>query len=78
MTQLYLGDIRMALYYVNTNKQSNGDNEVHVSGCNYMPSESNRKYLGSYDACAPAVTEAKRLGYKANGCYYCSKPCHTT
>ncbi len=68
----------MALYYVNKNKQSNGDNEVHVSGCSYMPLEQNRKYLGTYDSCSPAVSEAKRLGYNANGCYHCSKPCHTT
>ncbi|MCD2461730.1 hypothetical protein ACHHZ9_25195, partial [Enterobacter cloacae complex sp. 2024EL-00232] len=65
----------MALYYVNTNKQANGDNEVHVSGCTYLPSELNRRYLGSYDYCSPAVTEAKRLGYNANGCYFCCKPC---
>ena len=27
----------MAYYYVNKNAQSNGDHEVHKSGCSWMP-----------------------------------------
>lgn len=68
----------MASYYVNTKKQFNGDNEVHVYGCNYLPAESNRLFLGDYSSCQSAVTEAKRIGYNANGCCYCNKPCYTT
>ena len=67
----------MADYYVNRNTQSNGDNEVHVSGCSYFP-RSNYEYLGDYRSCYPAVTEARRRGYNANGCYYCSSACHTS
>lgn len=26
----------MAYYYVNDNAQSNGDHEVHVTGCTYL------------------------------------------
>lgn len=64
-------------YYVNLNKQSNGDNEVHTATCNWLPEQHNREYLGDYSSCAPAVTEAKRRGYNANGCYYCCNKCHT-
>jgi hypothetical protein len=37
----------MAKYYVNKNKQSNGDHEVHKEGCNYMP-ETNIFSYGKY------------------------------
>jgi hypothetical protein len=65
-------------YYVNTNAQSNGDNEVHVEGCRYMPASENRKSLGEYSNCHDAVKEAKREYKKANGCYYCCNDCHTS
>ena len=68
----------MALYYVNKNAQSNGDHEVHKSGCDYMPSEKNRLYLGSFANCFDAVRKAKKTYPKSNGCYHCSKECRTT
>lgn len=68
----------MALYYVNSNPQSNGDHEVHKSGCTFLPNESNRIYLGNFTNCFDAVLEAKKRYAKSNGCYYCSKECHTT
>lgn len=67
----------MAYYYVNKNKQANGDNEVHVLGCSWLPSEHNREYLGNFNTCGPAVAEARSRGYNANGCYHCSNACHT-
>lgn len=68
----------MARYYVNKNAQSNGDHEVHKSGCSYMPEEHNRIYLGDFTSCHGAVSEAKKRYPKSNGCYYCSRDCHTT
>lgn len=65
----------MADYYVNNRAQNNGDHEVHVSGCSYMPSD--RTYLGDFSSCAPAVAAAKRYYIQSNGCYYCSRACHT-
>ncbi|GJL85793.1 MAG: hypothetical protein DHS20C02_15680 [Micavibrio sp.] len=67
----------MANYYVNKNKQPSGDNEVHRQGCSFMPDPENREYLGDYSSCFPAVAEAKRRGYNADGCYYCCNDCHT-
>lgn len=68
----------MALYYVNKQAQSNGDHEVHVSGCAFMPSEANKLYLGNFSNCWDAVREARKSYPQSNGCYWCSKECHTT
>ena len=67
----------MSNYYVNMNAQSNGDHEVHKSGCSYMPDSENRKYLGDFATCGPAVTEAKKTYKQSNGCFYCANACHT-
>ena len=68
----------MARYYVNKNAQTNGDHEVHKTGCSFMPNPENRIYLGEFPSCFGAVREAKRHYSRSNGCYYCSNDCHTT
>lgn len=70
----------MANYYINTNAQANGDHEVHSDPCSYMPNTSNRVDLGFHANCQSAVIDAKSRWPNAriNGCYYCSKACHTT
>jgi hypothetical protein len=69
----------LAYYYVNDKAQSNGDHEVHVPSCKRFPDEANRTYLGNFSNCEDAVAEAKKKYPRtANGCYYCSNPCHTT
>ncbi len=65
----------MALYYVNTRAQPNGDHEVHVDGCSWKPQDAT--YLGSYASCQPAVAQARLTYRTANGCYYCCYACHT-
>jgi hypothetical protein len=65
-------------YYVNDVAQANGDHEVHRDGCQFMPSEQNRTYLGYFDNCAQAVREAAKHHRRVNGCYHCSFPCHTS
>lgn len=64
-------------YYVNQNAQDNGDHEVHTLSCSFLPDEENRTYLGDFTNCPPAVTEAKRHYPQSNGCFYCSRACHT-
>lgn len=64
-------------YYVNRLAQSNGDHEVHVSGCSHMPAEVNRINLGYFSSCREAVAEAGKHFKQVNGCYYCSRECHT-
>jgi len=68
----------MARYYVTKQAQTNGDHEVHQFGCSWMPAEDNRIYLGDFPTCRSAVTAAKRHYTRANGCYYCSRECHTS
>lgn len=68
----------MKKYYVNKNAQSNGDHEVHDQYCDYLPHLDNRNYLGEFSSCSGAVVEAKKSYSKVNGCYYCSKNCHTS
>jgi hypothetical protein len=67
----------MAKYYVNKNAQPNGDHEVHLTECSFLPQAENRIYLGDFPSCAPAVREARKRYSQVNGCYYCSNPCHT-
>ena len=73
----------MPQYIVNRNKQSNGDNEVHkypraLCPSPHYPAPSNQVNLGIHSYCRGAVEKAKRAGYNANGCAYCSPQCHTT
>ena len=67
----------MPMYYVNNNEQSNGDHEVHEFNCAWIPEEENRTYLGNYTNCRDAVMQAKKHYPNSNGCFYCSKACHT-
>lgn len=67
----------MAHYYVNKNAQSNGDHEVHTTGCSWLPATENRIYLGDFSSCGPAVAAARRYYSQVNGCFYCSFACHT-
>lgn len=66
----------MTRYYVNKNAQANGDHEVHVSTCTYLPAD--RLDLGSFDSCHDAVREAKKHYSQSNGCAFCSPLCHTS
>lgn len=67
----------MASYYVNTTAQSNGDHEVHRADCSWMPENQNRLYLGEFLSCREAVWKAKQYFSQSNGCYHCSRECHT-
>ena len=65
----------MASYYVNDRAQPNGDHEVHVSTCQYLPHS--KTYLGEHSTCHSAVLKAKQFHRQSNGCYFCSNQCHT-
>ena len=64
-------------YYVNKNAQPNGDHEVHREGCAWLPDQTNRIFLGVFSTCAEAVSAARRWYQQVNGCYHCSRECHT-
>lgn len=67
----------MKIYYVNKNAQPNKDHEVHTDDCRYLPISPNRKYLGEYTNCKPAIIEAKKTYPQSNGCKICCLDCHT-
>ena len=67
----------MARYYVNDNAQPNGDHEVHTTGCSWLSKIESKTYLGDFSNCVPAVKEARKHYSQVNGCYHCSRPCHT-
>jgi len=66
----------MATYYVNNHAQSNGDHEVHKSGCSFMPSD--KTNLGEHATCHTAVIAAKQIYRQSDGCAFCSPACHTS
>ena len=68
----------MSRYYVNMNAQTNGDHEVHRTGCAWVPKVENRIYLGEHDSCYTAVAKAREFYLQVNGCFHCSFACHTT
>jgi len=65
-------------YFVNKNAQSNGDHEVHKSGCAFKPNSESIIYLGDFLNCQDAMKSAKKHYSRVNGCYYCSNACHTS
>lgn len=68
----------MAAYFVNTNAQSNGDHEVHVASCSYLPTPQNCLPLGDFPSCHGAVAKAKLTYRESDGCAYCCPLCHTS
>ena len=68
----------MDKYYVHKKQDDKGDHEVHKSGCPWIDIVENFIYLGSFNNCHEAVQAAKRYYSKVNGCYHCSRECHTS
>ncbi len=68
----------MDKYFVNKQQQSNGEHEVHKEGCSKMPIDKDRKFLGFFNRCKDAVSEALKEYPTANGCFECIPDCHTS
>jgi len=66
----------MDKYFVEKQKQPNGDNLVHKENCPNMPEDANRRFLGIFNKCRDAITEAKREYPQSNGCNECIPECH--
>ena len=65
-------------YYVNkvTTGNPNFNHEVHKSSCYYLPSETNRIYLGYFSSCSDAIKAAKAYFSNVDGCAICCPECH--
>ncbi|CAM3967891.1 hypothetical protein [Vibrio aerogenes] len=58
----------MTKYYVS----AFGSHEVHQEGCQKMPPEDSRVYLGDFGSCLLAIVKAQRDYYPdAEGCTCC-------
>lgn len=70
----------MPFYVINLNAQlDTNDREVHEDNCGWIKNSDNLEQLGFHTTCHSAVDEAKRRGYfSADGCLYCSSPCHNS
>lgn len=71
----------MNYYYLNNNRQPNGDFEVHRVDCAHGADPSNQLGLGYFSNGIEAVAAAKQkytnVAAYINGCYYCSPESNT-
>ena len=65
------------IYYISRRAQKSGDHEMHVLGCNYMPSEKNARLLGVFFSEEKALEAAREIYPESDGCYYCCKKTDT-
>jgi len=66
-------------YYFYNGIDEHGNHEVHTESCKYLPSESNRTYIGRFNSCKEAIedAEAKFPTQSFDGCFWCCRECHT-
>ena len=66
-------------YYFYNQVDKNNNHEVHKESCEYLPSPLNRTFIGYESDCRSALRRAKRdnPGKTFDGCYWCSRACHT-
>jgi hypothetical protein len=63
-------------YYVNKEADAKGDYIIHCEDCLKLPVFEKREYLGRYQYCFGALTEAKDRYRQVNGCMECCKDCN--
>lgn len=66
-------------YYFNDVPDDKGNHEVHTKECAYLPNVLNRTYIGYENSCSDAIKRAKQEypSKSFDGCFFCSRPCHT-
>lgn len=69
----------MNFYYFNDSTDEHGKHEVHGDDCKHLPEPRNRTLIGYCLNCKDAIQRAKReYPFKSfDGCYWCSRACHT-
>ena len=75
----------MAKYILNINKQdslSEENYEIHnEETCAHLPNTENRRHIGYFSNCKDEIIQAKikypEYAKDIDGCFWCSRPCHT-
>lgn len=65
----------MQHYFVNRDALRSGEHEVHTRNCDLNPD--NSMYLGHFATCEEAIAVASEIYPKVDGCYTCSRLCHS-
>ena len=65
------GGYTMPTYYVDKNIQANGNHKVHKLGCNNLPKQMERIYLGSFTVSNNAIETARKYYPQVEGCNKC-------
>ena len=56
----------MSHFFINNFSQPDGSHEVHLLGCNRMPSD--KRYLGNFYSVSEALIEARKDFWQSSGC----------
>lgn len=67
--------LRQYYYCVNNDPESGGEHEVHREDCRVLPSSC--LPLGLHYGCDSAVRAARKYYDDVDGCWHCSRACHT-
>ncbi|MES9961686.1 MAG: hypothetical protein ABW089_14745 [Sedimenticola sp.] len=67
----------MEKYYLSTAPQQNGEYDLHVGTCNFLPAMKERIFVGEFSNFNTAMKEARKRFKPVNGCYWCLRECHT-
>lgn len=68
----------MKHYYFNKSTDDKNRHEIHTGDCSWLPSISNREYIGYFNNCSEAIKKAKQEypSYGFDGCFFCCRDCH--
>lgn len=61
----------MSHFFINNFAQTDGNHEVHLLGCNRMPSD--KRYLGNFYSVSEALIEARKEFWQSGGCERCAR-----
>jgi hypothetical protein len=61
----------MSHFFINNFAQPDGSHEVHLLGCNRMPTD--KRYLGNYQSVSEALIEARKEFWQSSGCERCAR-----
>ena len=61
----------MSHFFINNHPQPDGSHEVHLVGCNRMPTD--KRYLGNFYSVSEALIEARQEFWQSSGCERCAR-----